>query len=600
MSKRKSTFAWLCLGFIAGFVIDLLFEPLSRWRHFGTLISAFIGGPIAGVLVGAITAVIQEGFSIEGSFSITAGSLIGVISGLLMLKGFAKKIWKPFIIFIISLVIASLSTYFRWIILIIQQAGITTLDEALAYFQINPMSYVLDAIKTGIDYAIPMFLSVYISWLLSAILATTVSNFRYKDKYVDLQDLALRIIGRMPGSLQRHISKITPTLSSIMLSLPRRERYPPIKAEAFIETGKRYYFGWQKGYRLPEERVMRLFRSATYLLPIGTIEYNATSPKIFNITRISKRLGISRDEVEKRLKRMFDDRLLLTVSNVATQQGAFGGFGLYYLAVKLKKGAEKKKRELSEKLLEEDLLCTSFEGEGDFDFFVGTHISTLDKLRTLILNKYFNINEIEEIILLPVQRLVKDKRVFHWDAPLNLWLEYTFDEREVKKLLEVQNQLDETDIRIVIELNKAKSAIDKFNLDAFGRAKDKMQRILSEFFNQRALVVVSILNWMKLNINPYVFFITFDEKLPSDKRVELVDKFCENPAFFWIYQHNDSQVDCTLMTFEKLWDIKEIRSYLKSFKEVSVIKEMRLTRQYRQWAVRMDDKHWGESKMMFE
>ena len=78
---------------------------------------------------------------------------------------------KPFIIFIISLIIASLSTYFRWIILIIQQAGITTLDEALAYFQINPMSYVLDAIKTGIDYAIPMFLSVYIAWLLSATLA---------------------------------------------------------------------------------------------------------------------------------------------------------------------------------------------------------------------------------------------------------------------------------------------------------------------------------------------------------------------------------------------------------------------------------------------
>ena len=62
-------------------------------------------------------------------------------------------------------------------------------------------------------------------------------------------------------------------------------------------------------------------------------------PEVWNIDYIEKETGIKPDDIKDRLKRMYDEHLIMFVMN--PNVGVYG-WGLYYWVVKLKDGTDPK------------------------------------------------------------------------------------------------------------------------------------------------------------------------------------------------------------------------------------------------------------------
>ena len=169
--------------FLVSVGINLFLNDFGGWRYFGTFISAFLGGPLVSTSVGLVSQIVDTGIGNIGRWILLTGHLlIGLVAGVMVMKGFAKKFWKPFIIYIIVLAIATGSYYLRSTVWLMEAEGTWSLSDLMYYFLQSPQKYFVDVIKLGWSYAIPMFVSVYIAWLIPK-LATTKYDFKYKDKY---------------------------------------------------------------------------------------------------------------------------------------------------------------------------------------------------------------------------------------------------------------------------------------------------------------------------------------------------------------------------------------------------------------------------------
>ncbi len=169
--------------FLVSVGVNLSLSGFGGWRYFGTFISAFLGGPLVSVSVGLVSQIVDTGIGNTGRWILLIGHfLIGLVAGVMVMKGFAKKFWKPFIIYIIALAIATSSYYLRSTVWLMEAEGTWNLSDLMYYFLQSPQKYLMDVIKLGWSYAIPMFISVYIAWLIPKI-ATMKYDFKYKDKY---------------------------------------------------------------------------------------------------------------------------------------------------------------------------------------------------------------------------------------------------------------------------------------------------------------------------------------------------------------------------------------------------------------------------------
>ena len=113
-----------------------------------------------------------------------------------------------------------------------------------------------------------------------------------------------------------------------------------------------------------------------------------TRTDVFNLTYLAKTVGIGREDVEKRLKKMIDEHTIMLVQNPNTY---VLGWAIYYWLVKLRKGTTpEQKEEVANYIQNQDETCTATIGEGDFDFFPGNHIAVLDTLINIVIKKLKN------------------------------------------------------------------------------------------------------------------------------------------------------------------------------------------------------------------
>ena len=174
---------FVSIVFIVSVGVNLFLSGFGGWRYFGTFISAFLGGPLVSVSVGLVSQIVDTGIGNTGRWILLIGHFfIGLVAGAMVMKGFAKKFWKPLIIYIIVLAIAILSYYLRSTVWLMEAEGTWNLSDLMYYFLQSPQKYFMDVIKLGCSYAIPMFISVYIAWLIAKI-TTMKYDFKYKDKY---------------------------------------------------------------------------------------------------------------------------------------------------------------------------------------------------------------------------------------------------------------------------------------------------------------------------------------------------------------------------------------------------------------------------------
>ena len=139
----------------------------------------------------------------------------------------------------------------------------------------------------------------------------------------------------------------------------------------------RNYFFAPRGIGFLEPGIDALDANELAAYNVAKSSYQIT-PEVFNLKWIGKRVGISPKEVAERIRRMYDERLIVFVMNPATQ---VSGWGLYYWFVKLRMGTpEAAKTKLSDWFQEKDDICTGYRSTGDFDFFNGNHMRVLDNL----------------------------------------------------------------------------------------------------------------------------------------------------------------------------------------------------------------------------
>ena len=120
-------------------------------------------------------------------------------------------------------------------------------------------------------------------------------------------------------------------------------------------------------------------------------------PDVWNVDYVAKKTGLKKDDIRKRLKKMYDEHLIMFVMN--PNVGVYG-WGLYYWIVKLKEGTDPKvKEEFIKWYQNKDDICTGYLTEGDFDFFNGDHMRVLDNLLSDVIGPWRNHPAVDHVHL---------------------------------------------------------------------------------------------------------------------------------------------------------------------------------------------------------
>lgn len=322
-------------------------------------------------------------------------------------------------------------------------------------------------------------------------------------------------------------------------------------------------------------------------------------PEVFNLRYISQTVGINQEEIISRIKRMYNDRLIMLVMNAASQ---VYGWGLYYWLVKLKNNTPKEKKDnLSNWFQEKDDICTGYECSGDFDYYNGNHIRVLDNLLYDILAPWKDNKEVEFVHLCPIRRDVRESNVNMWDAPEDTYREYLWGKGQVEKLLAAQDKMDYIDFKIIYAINNTKSVEDMFDYDVLsdlsGLDADKLMKDMKDIVDQKKIIIPLIyLNFKKLGLTMRMFVIRLFQTITCSRKAQIVDELAEIPELNNIYEFSDSFYDILITAYNELTDVKAIRDKLEGYGEIEEIKEANINKQFRRWECRLDDDngYWEE------
>ena len=325
-------------------------------------------------------------------------------------------------------------------------------------------------------------------------------------------------------------------------------------------------------------------------------------PEVWNIDYIAKETKLKKDDIKKRLKRMYDERLIMFVMN--PNVGVYG-WGLYYWIVKLKEGTDPAvKAEFSKWYQNKDDICTGYETEGDFDYFNGNHMRVLDNLLAVVIQPWKDHPAVDYVHLCPIRGDVRESLVNQWHVPEDQYRKFVFGEEQLKKFFKVQKKIDKNDFAIIKAINSTKSVGDMFDFDVLeklsGLDGKQMKKDIIECVDVRKFMLPMIyINYRKLGISMQMYLVRMFQNVPSYRKAEIVNEFAGMDEFVDIFQFGDSFYDCLLTVYAEINDVDAIRSKLENYAEIEEVWTAVSKRQFRRWVARLDDEngYWEECVM---
>ncbi|WP_252254411.1 AsnC family transcriptional regulator [Clostridium sp. ZBS12] len=322
-------------------------------------------------------------------------------------------------------------------------------------------------------------------------------------------------------------------------------------------------------------------------------------PEVFNLNYISEVTKVEKEEIKKRIRRMYDEHLIMFVMNPATQ---VYGWGLYYWVVKLKEGTTKEQKAILSKWFQDkDDICTGYETDGEFDFFNGNHMRVLDNLLSDVIAPWKENEYVDYVHLCPIRRDVRESNVNMWDVKGDGYRKHVWGKDQVKKLFEVQDKIDEIDFAIIDAINSTESIGDMLDYDVLaqlsGLDSETMKKDLIKIVDEKRIILPMIyLNFRALGLSMKMYLIRLFQIIPSARKAEIVDELSEIPELNNVLEFSDSLYDIMVTAYNELTDLDKIRDILDGYGEIEEIKEADTKRQYRRWVCRLDDEngYWEE------
>ncbi|TEB05437.1 hypothetical protein Psch_02478 [Pelotomaculum schinkii] len=360
----------------------------------------------------------------------------------------------------------------------------------------------------------------------------------------------------------------------------------------------RDYFFAPRGIGFSEPGIVPLDDAAMSAYNVAKSSYQI-HPDVFNMDYLSKAVGLGKNEIVKRLHRLYDEHLIMFVMNPATQ---VYGWGLYYWLVKLKENTPREtKAKLSEWYQNKDDICTGYECSGDFDYFNGNHMRVLDNLLADVIEPWKNNPEIEFVHLCPIRRDIRESNVNMWDAPGDSYRELFWGKDQLEKLAKIQDKMDLTDLKIIQALNTKKPMEELFDFKVLADIsgldpKEMLAGIKDVVENKRILVPLFHLNFMKLGLTNHAYVIRLFQTIPSYRKAQIADELSRIPELNNVVEFTDSLYDISVWAYNEISDTKALKEKLNSYSEIEDIKEADIYRQFRRWVCRMDDQNgfWEE------
>ncbi|NFH88657.1 AsnC family transcriptional regulator [Clostridium botulinum] len=322
-------------------------------------------------------------------------------------------------------------------------------------------------------------------------------------------------------------------------------------------------------------------------------------PEVFNLNYISEVTKVEKEEIKKRIRRMYDEHLIMFVMNPATQ---VYGWGLYYWVVKLKEGTTKEQKAvLSKWFQDKDDICTGYETDGEFDFFNGNHMRVLDNLLSDVIAPWKENEYVDYVHLCPIRRDVRESNVNMWDVKGDGYRKHVWGKDQIKKIFEVQDKIDEIDFAIIDAINSTESIGDMLDYDVLaqlsGLDSETMKKDLIKIVDEKRIILPMIyLNFRALGLSMKMYLIRLFQIIPSARKAEIVDELSEIPELNNVLEFSDSLYDIMVTAYNELTDLDKIRDILDGYGEIEEIKEADTKRQYRRWVCRLDDEngYWEE------
>lgn len=326
-------------------------------------------------------------------------------------------------------------------------------------------------------------------------------------------------------------------------------------------------------------------------------------PEVFNLPYIAKKVGLKEDEIKRRIKRMYDERLFMLVSNSYV---GIMGFGLYYWVVKLKDDTTKEEREALTKWMQDnDQICTGYmmEEGGDFDYFNGNHMRNLDNLIYGVLDKFRFNRCVEYVHILPIRRLVRESHVNMFDAKENVG-HYFWSDEQKEKVLKIQNKMDKYDFAIIDAINNCESVGVMFDYDVLARlsgldAKEMKEDIIKIVDEQKTIIPMIYFNYASLGLKLHFFVVSLFQNTPTYRAEQICDELAQDPAFENIFDCSDGHHNYVLSVYDGITDIDKIRQKILGYGEVIEVLEADSPRQFRRWTCRLDDKNGYYEECIF-
>jgi len=364
---------------------------------------------------------------------------------------------------------------------------------------------------------------------------------------------------------------------------------------------KNEYFFYPRGIGFFEPGVVALDDAVMSAYNVAKSSYQIR-PDVFNMDYLSKSTGMNKKEIIKRMHRLYDERLIMYVMNSATNAM---GFGLYYTFVKLKEGTTSEaKAKLSEWFQKKDAICTGNETKGDFDFYIGNHMRTLDNLLADVIDPWKNNPQVKQVQICPIRRDVRECHVNLWDASKDTFRELFWGEGQLEKLAKIQNKMDASDLAILKALNTKRPVEDTYDFNVLSEISGLNPKQMLEAFKEilevrRINVPLFALNYSKLNLTNHMFAIRLFQTTPSFRKSQITDELSKIAEFNHVHEFTDAYYDILVYAYNEISDIKSLRDKIVAYSEVEDIDEGDIVRRYRRWTCRLDDQNdfWEECVM---